>query len=147
MLGLMLPIPNSSFCSLFWLCPVTSRSQIKCHEHFWFVKELLHACGNQQHDNNEAMPSCMHAKSLQSCLTLCDPMDGWPPAGLLCPWNSPGKNTGVDCQALLQGIFLTQGSNLHLLCLLHWQAATSATWEACRGGDVHFVEWLQCREF
>ena len=31
---------------------------------------------------------------------------------LLCPWNSPGKNTGVGCQSLLQGIFLTQGSNL-----------------------------------
>ena len=41
---------------------------------------------------------------------------------LLCPWNSPGKNTGVGCHALLQGIFPTQGSNLHLLSLLHWQA-------------------------
>ena len=30
-------------------------------------------------------------------------------AGLLCPWGSPGKNTRVDCHALLQGIFLTQG--------------------------------------
>jgi len=30
---------------------------------------------------------------------------------LLCPWNSLGKNTGVGCQFLLQGIFLTQGSN------------------------------------
>ena len=28
---------------------------------------------------------------------------------LLCPWDSPGKNTGVGCHALLQGIFLTQG--------------------------------------
>ena len=32
-------------------------------------------------------------------------------ARLLCPWNSPGKNTGVGCQSLLQEIFLTQGSN------------------------------------
>ena len=30
---------------------------------------------------------------------------------LLCPWNSPGKNTGVGCHSLLQGILLTQGSN------------------------------------
>ena len=30
----------------------------------------------------------------------------------LCPWNSPGKNTGVGCHFLLQGIFLSQGSNL-----------------------------------
>ena len=36
-------------------------------------------------------------------------------ARLLCPWNSPGKNTGVDCHSLLQGIFPTQGSNLGLL--------------------------------
>ena len=36
------------------------------------------------------------------------------PARLLCPWDSPGKNTGVGCHALLQGIFLTQGSNLGL---------------------------------
>ena len=34
---------------------------------------------------------------------------------LLCPWNSPGKNIGVGCPALLQGIFLTQGLNPGLL--------------------------------
>ena len=44
---------------------------------------------------------------LQSCPTLCNPMD--------CPWNFPGKNSGVDCHSLLQGIFLTQGSNQGLL--------------------------------
>ena len=35
------------------------------------------------------------AKSLQSCPTLCDPIDGSPP-GYPHPWDSPGKNTGVD---------------------------------------------------
>ena len=34
---------------------------------------------------------------------------------LLCPWNSPGKNTGMGCHSLLQEIFLTQGLNLSLL--------------------------------
>ena len=38
---------------------------------------------------------------------------------LLCPWDFPGKNTGVGCHFLLQGILLTQGLNLRLL---HWQA-------------------------
>ena len=38
--------------------------------------------------------------------------------GLLCPWDSPGKNTGMGCHSL-QGIFLTQGSNLDLL-LCRW---------------------------
>ena len=33
------------------------------------------------------------------------------PVSLLCPWNSSGKNTGVGCYSLLQGIFLTQESN------------------------------------
>ena len=83
------------------------------------------------------------AKSLQSRLTLCDPTDGNPPGSpvpgilqarilewvarrlqptrLLCPWNFSGKNTRVGCHSLLQGISLTQGSNLHLLHLLHWQ--------------------------
>ena len=45
------------------------------------------------------------------------------PARLPCPWDSPGKKTGVGCHALLQGIS-TQGSNPHLLCLLHWQAGS-----------------------
>ena len=36
-------------------------------------------------------------------------------AKLLCPWNSPGKNNGVGCHSLLQGIFQTQGLNLDLL--------------------------------
>ena len=44
---------------------------------------------------------------------------------LLCPWSSLSRNTGVDCHSLLQGIFLTQGSNLYLLRLLHWQVGSS----------------------
>ena len=42
-------------------------------------------------------------------------------ARLLCPSDFPG-NTGVGSRFLLQGIFLTQGSNPHLLSLPHWQA-------------------------
>ena len=44
---------------------------------------------------------------------------------LLCPWNFPGKNTGEGCHVFLQGIFPTQGLNLHLLCLLYWQVNSS----------------------
>ena len=42
-------------------------------------------------------------KVIQSCLTLCDPMD--------YPRDSPGQNTGVGSLPLLQGIFPNQGSN------------------------------------
>ena len=52
------------------------------------------------------------------CLTVYEP------ARLLCPWDSPGKNTGMGCYALLQGIFPTQEWNPCLLCLLHWKAGS-----------------------
>ena len=55
---------------------------------------------------------CMRAKSLQSHLMLCDPMD---PARLLCPGDCPGRNTGVGGQALLQGVFPTHGLKLSLM--------------------------------
>ena len=50
----------------------------------------------------------------QSCLTHRDPVDCSPP-GSSVHGDSPGKNTGVGCHALLQGIFPTQGSNPGLL--------------------------------
>ena len=52
----------------------------------------------------------------QLCLTLCDSME---PTKLLCPRDSPCKNTGVGCHFLLQEIVPTQESNLCLLQLLH----------------------------
>ena len=42
----------------------------------------------------------------------------------LCPWNSPGRDTGMDCHALLQEIILAQGSNPWVLFLLFWQAGS-----------------------
>ena len=59
-------------------------------------------------------------KSFQQCPTLCNPMDYSLP-GSSVHGDSPGKNTGVDWHALLQGIFPTQGLNQCLLCFLHWQ--------------------------
>ena len=58
------------------------------------------------------------------------------PTRLLYPWDFPGKNTGVGCHALLQGIFPTQGSNLRLLSLaLAGESFTSSTtWEAQKNG-------------
>ena len=58
------------------------------------------------------------------CVCVCvsrsvmsDPLQshGLQPTRLLCPWDSPGKNSGVSCYFLLQEIFPTQGSNLGLL--------------------------------
>ena len=49
---------------------------------------------------------------------FCDPC-GLQPTRFLCPWDYPGKNTGVGCHFLLLGILPPQGLNLHLLL---WQA-------------------------
>ena len=68
-------------------------------------------------------------------------------ARLLCPWDSPGKNTGVGCHALLQGIFLTQSSNpgilhcrwilYHLYHLSYQQSPGYSLWGRNRvGGDL-----------
>ena len=65
---------------------------------------------------------------IQWCLTVTSYT-----ARLLCPWNSPGKNTGVGCHSLLQGIFPGQGLNLQLImspALASWFFTTSVTWEA-----------------
>ena len=48
----------------------------------------------------------------------CNP-HGLQPTKLLCPWDFPGKTTGVGCRFLLQGILPTQGSNPCLLQCRH----------------------------
>ena len=60
---------------------------------------------------------------IRSCLDSLRP-HGLQPTRLLCPQDSPGKDTGVGCHFLLQGIFLTQGSSLGLLGVLYWQAGS-----------------------
>ena len=61
----------------------------------------------------------MDSVCAQSCQTL--QRFGLQPARLRCPWDSPGKNSGVGCHFLLQGILPTQGSNPRLLHLLRRQ--------------------------
>ena len=63
--------------------------------------------------NNCSRDETVKVQVTQSCPTL-QPC-GLYPAKLLCPWNSPGKNTGVGCHFPFQGIFPTQGLNLGLL--------------------------------
>ena len=55
------------------------------------------------------------AKSLQSCPTLCDPIDGSPP-GSPRPWDSPGKNTGVGCHFPLQSMKVKSESEAAQSC-------------------------------
>ena len=84
----------------------------------------------------DVLGSCEHAQLLQSRLT--QQLQGLKPAKLLCLWDSPGKDIGVDSHAFLHGIFLTQGLNPCALWLLHCRHILNhwATWEA-----------LQCHSF
>ena len=73
----------------------------------------------------------------QSCPTLFWP-HGPQPSRLLCPWNFPGKNTGVGCHFFLQGIFLTQRLKL---CLPHWQADSLAL--CCTASSAYYSLYIQ----
>ena len=83
------------------------------------------------------------AKLLLSCPTLFDTLDCSPPCsavhGIL------QASTGMCCHALFQGMFLTQGSKLCLLCLLHcrWVLYHWASWEAT---GYHTLSW-NCTQF
>ena len=90
------------------------------------------------------MCTCLgHFSCVQLFVTL-----GLLPARLLCPQDSPGKNTEVGCQDLLQEILSTHGSNPHLPCLLHWQAvlyhlvfphSSGGKESACNAGDPSLI--------
>ena len=71
----------------------------------------------------------------QSCLTLCNPMDCSLP-GSTVHGDSPRKNTGVGCHALLQGIFPTQGLNPGLPHC--WQLL----YHLSRQGSPRILEWV-----
>ena len=80
----------------------------------------------------------------QSCLTLCDPMDCSKP-GSSIHGDSPGKNIGMCCHALLQGIFPTQGSNPGLQHCRQILYHMSHQGSKNIGADCHFLFQEICR--
>ena len=93
-------------------------------------------------------PMC--ACSVTSVVSASSQTYGLQPARLLCPWDPPGKNPGVDGHALLLGIFPTQGSNL---CLILCPAPagrffpTSTTWEAQQRAPGRSLTRIECNSF
>ena len=80
----------------------------------------------------------MHAQSFTSVMSPCDPMDFSPPVSSVHE-DFPGKNTGVGCCALFQGIFPTQGLNLHLLHCRRIFLPTKPRWEAHYQQSHHVI--------
>ena len=96
----------------FYLC-----QKIYIHIIFLYIKTVHNSfiCNSQnQNENEEMIVAHSGGVSLLSCIRLLQP-HGLQPTMLLCSCDFPGKNTRVDCQFLLQGIFSTQGLNLSLL--------------------------------
>ena len=93
-------------------------SCVSCTEGRFFSSEPLGKpliCVYSHKLSFDAMESEKNQRASRSVLSDSLRTHGLWPAKLLCPWNSPGKHTGVGCHFLLQGIFPTQGSNLGLL--------------------------------
>ena len=128
-----------------WRALVLQWEVLGCHEvivHFWF-NEMWHFSSVSEHCDwvcrrftQTACLECRHLRSMTSdsdsgafkrgpCVCVACGSDsvasdslqphGLQPTRLLCPWNSPGKNTGVDWHSLPQRNFPTQGSNPGLL--------------------------------
>ena len=107
------------------LCHVEADNYMIQPQNRVFVRNLMSRINKILHD------ACCSVTSVVS-ESLC--RYGLQLSRLLCPWDSPGKNTGVGCHFLLQGIFLTQGSNLCLLHFLHCRQIfyTSTAWKILR---------------
>ena len=86
----------------------------------WGIRDWAERPAGRRWVQEGGLDNCYAA---QSCLTLCDPTD-CSPRGSSVHGDSPGKNPGVGCHALLQEIFPTQGLNPRLLSLLHWQVCS-----------------------
>ena len=80
----------------------------------WFFLTLQRSWDSASKTQTALKPRRVKVSAFRSRLSFCD-LSGLLPARLLCPWDSPGKNTRVGCHSLLQGIFPTQGLNLGLL--------------------------------
>ena len=94
-------LPEKTFCS-HW-CRILSQYTYVIAMSFTILYLLCSKLGS--------LKKHVNVKSLHRVHSIVSgyPMDQ--PTRLPCPWDSPGKNTGVGCRLLLQGIFPTQGSN------------------------------------
>ena len=98
------------------------------------VRERVHSPSSGYASLSKRATKLSGPKCFSSCLdlcaclltelypTLCDPMDCSPSGSSVHGICFPDENTGVGCHFLLRGLFLTPGSNPHLLYLLHWPA-------------------------
>ena len=116
---------------ILYPCDFPSKNAgVGCHSLLQGIFPTLHSKQCLLHCQVDSLPlSHLRSPQVRVCVCMLNRfsyvqlfLTVWTVAArLLCPWDSPVKSTGVGCHALLQGTFQTQGSNLCLLCCLHWQ--------------------------
>ena len=125
--GLYFPAILRCFLHPFVLTLSLNISYLLCLQTSWLMTWLLDSLRKESEKQFYRLPR--HLSTVLCCSVMSDSLwccELWS-TKLFCPWNYPGKNTGVGCHFLLQGIFLTQGSNPCLLGFLHWQADSFRT--------------------
>ena len=107
-------------------------NKIKCSIKTTIIYHFMHV----------AAAAAAVAKLLQSCPTLCDPIDDSPPGS--CPWDSPSKNTGVGYHCLLQCMEVKSESEVAQSCLtLHDPMDCSLPGSSIHGIlQARIMEWV-----
>ena len=122
-----------TFFSCFYSCTfflIWGTAEVSVFGHVLTAPYCLHSCRGLPPYRllsclSEGFPGgAAAAKSLQSCPTLCNPIDRQP-TRLPCLWDSPGKNTGVGCHFLLQCVKVKSLSRVWLF-MTQWTAAYQA---------------------
>ena len=105
---------NTSACLSLMCSSISNTSPIKRTGNISMITNLLQL-GREISSYNWSLhaSAAAAAKLLQSCPTLCDPTDGSPPDS---PWDSPGKNTGVGCNFILQCMKVKSQSDVTQSC-------------------------------
>ena len=119
-------------CSMLYLVP---QPEIEHQPPALGVQSLSHWTSREVLES-VIFKLCWCCLVAQSCPTLLW-TPGLQPSRLPCPWSFPGNNTGLGCHFPLQGLFLTQGSNPHLL---HWQVGSLQT--SHQGGQQRGLQSL-----
>ena len=116
------PIIQTRWPSHMWLLYYISKIWLGQSENTLNFEVLVKNCSVSIFCWNDDTVLCVCAVCLfaRLHLTFCKLL-GLQPARFLCPWDFPGKNIEMGCHFLLLEIFHTQGSNLRLLCFLHWR--------------------------
>ena len=121
-------------------------SHLKVHVHgapgTVLLKHRIHPQRASRHPRAWPTPAllwvCVCARAVTSLVSDSAWPHGFWPARLLCPWHFPGKDTGVGCHALLQGIFPTQGSNL-CSCVFCNAGGPGKPQLPCTGGQLSLI--------